>query len=119
MDQNEIPVAHPVPPPKDTREVPQSSSRATATLICGILSITCSGLVTGIPAIILGAMELKAIKAGKSPEIGGSITKLGLILGAVGTLLSILAILAFIAIIALGISLGTSGAIHEMMNQSI
>lgn len=119
MEQNEIPVAHPVTPPKDVKESPQSSSRATATLICGILSITCTGLVTGIPAIILGTMELKAIKAGRSPEIGGSITKLGLILGAVGTLLSILALLAFIAIVALGISLSASGAFNEMVNQSI
>ena len=119
MDQNEIPVAHPVQPPKDVKASPQSSGRATATLICGILAITCTGLVTGIPAIILGAMELKAIKAGRSPEIGGSITKLGLILGAVGTLLSILALLAFIAIVALGVSLGASGVFDQMTNQSI
>ena len=90
------------------------SGRAVATLVFGILSITCAGFVTGIPAIILGTMELKAIKAGDAPAVGESNAKTGLVLGIVGTLLSVLAVLAFIAIIALGISLGASGVFDQL-----
>ncbi len=119
MENNEIPVAKPVVPSGPVAQPPQSSSRATATLILGILAIACAGLFTGVPAMILGAMELKAIKAGESPKAGEGITKVGIILGAVGTLLSLLAILAFIAIVALGVSLGSSGAVQQMMSQPI
>lgn len=119
MQQNEIPVAQPVSPPPQSGPVKNASSRAVMTLVLGILSITCTGLLTGIPAIILGTIELKAIKAGQAPKEGESSAKIGLILGIVGTLLMVLAIFAFIAIIALGISFGTSGVIHEMMKNSV
>ncbi len=119
MQQNDIPVAKPVAKPPAAPSGTNASSRAVATLVLGILSITCTGLMTGIPAIILGTMELRAIKAGESPKEGESSAKIGLVLGIVGTLLTVLAILAFIAIIALGISFGASGAFNEMMQNSV
>ena len=96
-----------------------ASSRATSALVLGILSITCTGLLTGIPAMILGSMELRAIKAGESPPAGEQNAKIGFVLGLVGTLLSALAILAFIAVIALGISLGASGVFNDIVKTSI
>lgn len=119
MQQDDIPVAQPVTPPPPSGTVKKAGSRAVTTLILGILSITCTGLFTGIPAIILGTMELKSIKAGESPKEGESSARLGLILGIVGTLLMVMAIFAIIAIIALGISFGTSGAFHDMMKNSV
>jgi len=118
MQENEIPVAQRIKAPQTPPQA-HASSRATITLILGILAITCTGLLTGIPAIILGFMELKAIKAGQAPIEGESSAKIGLVLGFVGTLLAAIAIIAFVVIIALGISLGTSGAIQEMIRSSI
>jgi len=116
MQQNEIPVAQPVSNPSPPKT--QASGRATMTLILGVLSITCTGLFTGIPAIILGFMELRAIKSGHAPAEGAGNAKVGIALGFVGTLLMALAIIAIIIIIALGISLGSSGVIDEMMKST-
>lgn len=114
MTPDEIPVAQRVSQPETQTPKTQASGRSMATLIFGILSLVCAGFVTGIPAIILGLMELKAIRNGEAPKEGESISKVGLALGIAGTLLTFLALLAFIAIIALGISLGASGALNQV-----
>lgn len=105
MNQDQIPVAEPIasPPPP---QVPGASSRAIAALILGILSLICMGFFAGIPAIILGSMELKAIKAGTAPLAGEGVAKVGYILGIIGTVLTCLALIISFAIIALGVSLG-------------
>jgi len=118
MQESEIPVAQRVNPPRHATQA-NASSRATITLVLGVLAITCTGLLTGIPAIILGFMELRAIKAGHAPAGGESSAKVGLVLGLIGTILAAIAIIAFIIIVALGISLGTSDAIHNVIRSSI
>ena len=110
MEQDNIPVAKPVQTPS-SEPVQTASSRAIAALILGILSLVCMGFTTGIPAIILGSMELKAIKSGTSPKVGEGVAKIGYILGIIGTVLTCLVALAFAVLIALGISLGTLEAI--------
>lgn len=108
MNDQPIPVAHPVvePPPPAQPSQAAASTRALASLILGILSLVCMGFVAGIPAIILGSMELKAIHASRSPAAGEGMAKVGYILGIIGTVLTCLAMLAFAALMALGISLG-------------
>ncbi len=114
MDNKEIPVAKPVveeskatPCCSNSEEnIDPSGTKAVISLILGVLSVLCMGFMTGIPAIIVGQMELKDIRANKSPASGESIAKIGYILGIVGTVLSCLAMLAFSAMIALGISMG-------------
>ena len=102
MDQENIPVAEPVKPPTGNHhEV--ASGRAIATLILGILSLLCTGFLTGIPAIILGNMELKDIKAGKSSKQSEGIARVGFILGIIGTALTciitlIIALFFFLAV---------------------
>lgn len=96
-----------------TTPVPDGNSsgpKAIAALILGILSVLCMGFMTGIPAIIIGSMELRDIKAGKSPASGKSIAKIGYILGIIGTILSCIATLAFAAITAFGVSVGSQMA---------
>ena len=95
------------PPP------PAAGGRAIATLILGILSLVCMGFMTGIPAIILGSMELKAIKAGISPKSGEGVAKVGYVLGIIGTVLTCVTALIFVVLMALGISLGTFSAIQN------
>jgi hypothetical protein len=75
----------------------QQNTLAIVSLVCGVLSILCFGLFTGIPAMITGYMQLNKIKSdpvnfgARGMAIGGIAT------GALGTLLSILTILIFLA----------------------
>ncbi len=88
-DQQPIPIATPVQPMPPPQQASQTgSTRALATLILGVLSLICGGFMTGIPAIILGHMELKAIKLGTAPKEGEGLAKVGYILGIVGTVLT-------------------------------
>ena len=106
MNDQPIPVARPVEPPPAAPAPPAASTRALASLILGVLSLVCMGFVAGIPAIILGSMELKAIRLHEAPASGEGMAKVGYILGIIGTVLTCLAMLAFAALMALGISLG-------------
>jgi hypothetical protein len=119
-NEQNIPVAQPVEPAPTSsgQQTPTGSTRAVVTLILGILSLVCGGFLTGIPAIIIGQMELKAIKKGEAPKEGEGVTKVGFILGIVGTVLTCLAMLGFILLMMLGITLGTSGALNEVIQQT-
>jgi hypothetical protein len=99
-------------PPRDV-----ASNRAMTALILGILSIMCTGFLTGIPAIIMGKMELIKIKAGKSNPAGNGIARAGFVLGIVGTVLTCLIVLTGIALIALAAFMGTSEPAREVARQ--
>ncbi len=99
----------PVAPPPPPMAGQSSSGKAVAALILGILSLVCFGFLAGIPAIILGRMELKAIDQGLSPESNRTLAKVGYILGIVGTILTCLGLLAYIAIIVIAVI--SSGAV--------
>lgn len=85
---------------------PGPSGMSIAALICGILSLICCGFVAGIPAIIIGRQELKAIKEGRSRVEGQTLAQVGYILGIIGTVLTCLAALAYAALMIFGISMG-------------
>ena len=112
MENGDIPEAKPIetpqPAPQPAPQTPgqAASGRAVASLILGILSLVCMGFLAGIPAIILGSMEMKAIRAGQAPATGESAAKVGLVLGIIGTALTCLTILGFVLMIILGISVG-------------
>lgn len=84
------------------------NTKAIITLVLGILSLICCGFFAGIPAIFVGRSELKAIDEGRSPESNRTLTKVGFILGIVGTILSALATLAYIGIIVFAIIAGNT-----------
>jgi len=116
MEDQNIPVAQKVqePQPQEGGAPRQGASgRAITTLILGILSIMCMGFFAGIPAIIIGTMEMRAIKAGHAPVAGESAAKAGYILGIIGTALTCLSMLIFFIVAALGISMGS---LSEMQN---
>lgn len=75
----------------------QQNTLAIVSLVCGILSLFCFGILSGIPAIIMGYMQLNKIKSdpvsfgGRGMAIGGMAT------GAVGTLFTILWVLIVLA----------------------
>ena len=83
----------------------QQNQKALWSMILGILSLVCCGLVTGIPAIILGNMGKKEINI-DSAQTGRGMAQAGFILGIIGTVLSVVVIVVYAVIIGAAISSG-------------
>jgi len=78
---------------------PRTDGKAIGSLVCGILSITCLWILTGIPAIILGHMSRHAIRNSMGRLKGEGMALAGLVLGYVSVaLLPVALIIASIAI---------------------
>lgn len=78
---------------------PQTDGKATASLILGILSVTCLGLLTGIPAIILGHISRKNIRESLGRLKGEGLATAGLVMGYISVaLIPVILIIAAIAI---------------------
>jgi len=75
-------------------------------MILGIVGLVCCGLVTAIPAIILGHMGKKEIDASGGAQSGRGMAQAGFIMGIIGTVLSIVGAIIYVAVIAAGISSG-------------
>lgn len=94
------PPVPPMPPPGFPGQPSQPQTQLPlVSLILGILSMICGGLILGIPAIITGIMGRKRAKASGQ---GGGMAVAGIVLGIIGTILSI--VLA-IAVVTGGIAL--------------
>ena len=92
------PPAEPTPPaPVAT---PNTSGMPLTSLILGIVSVLALGLLTGVPAIIIGTMALRRKLADRGLSIAG------IILGSVGTFFSLIAIGFFILLLVIGFSEG-------------
>lgn len=104
--ESQPPQTVPTGQPLNPQAPSQSSTSSMMALILGILSLTCCGFFTGVPAIFVGRSELKAIDQGKIPPSNRTMAKVGMILGIIGTALSLLGILVYVVLIALGISAG-------------
>jgi len=76
---------------------PQTDGKATASLVLGILSLLCFGLLTGLPAIILGHNSRGNIQQSRGRLTGAGMALAGLIMGYVSIVPTIL-IIAAIAI---------------------
>jgi type II secretory pathway pseudopilin PulG len=89
--------AYPQAQPYPGQYQPQTDGKATASLVLGILSILCFGLLTGLPAIILGHISRGNIEQSRGRLTGAGMALAGLILGYVSIVSTIL-IIAAIAI---------------------
>jgi Na+-driven multidrug efflux pump len=78
----------PIPPaPAESK----ASGLSIASLICGIASVVCFGILAGIPAIVTGHLAMGKVKRG---EAGGrGLALAGLIMGYISIALTILFIL--------------------------
>ncbi len=85
-----------------------ASSNAIIALVLGILSYVTCGIFAAIPAWIVGKKELAEIDAGRSPENGRTLAKIGMWLGIINVILSILGLIIFMILLALGM-LGSLG----------
>ena len=87
----------PPPPPPPSYGAPPpgvpaaNHPRATLILVLGILSIPCCGLLTGIPAIILGNNAKKEIAAGQGT--GSGMATAGVVMGWISIALGILSVI--------------------------
>ncbi|MDX1502073.1 MAG: DUF4190 domain-containing protein [Thermoanaerobaculia bacterium] len=71
---------------------PAKSNTPILSLVLGILSILCCGLL-GPVAWYMGSQELKKIAAGTASAEGEGLSKAGMILGIIGTVLLVLSLL--------------------------
>ncbi|MBI4417460.1 MAG: DUF4190 domain-containing protein [Ignavibacteriales bacterium] len=73
--------------------------RGALILVLGILSLVMFGLLTGIPAWIMGHTDLRRMREGSMERADEGLTRAGMILGIIGTVLSALALLIIILVI--------------------
>lgn len=104
------------PPP-----VPQTktSGLAITSLVFGILSVTCCGLISGIVAIITGHIARSRIKSGGGTEGGAGLALAGLIMGYLSIVLTIIAIVAAVPSITTAIALGKASEAMERERQIV
>ncbi len=76
--------------------------RGTLILILGILGLVMCGILTGIPAWIMGKNDLKAMAAGDMDPAGQNLTNVGKILGIISVALTALFVVGGIAMAVLG-----------------
>ena len=115
------PIASPVPPAYGQApaygqtpgylpaQVAPSSNEAIWSLVLGILSVTCLGLIAGIPAVILGSIAKRKIAASGGMVRGQGLATAGLVLGWVSIGLSAAFILLMLISAIAGS--GSSGAL--------
>jgi hypothetical protein len=65
-----------------------ASGRAIAAMIMSIVSPFTCGIFLSVPAMILGKMEMNAIRQGQAPPAGETFAKVGFYVGLVVTILS-------------------------------
>ena len=97
--------------PASPSPVGQEPGRGSLILILGILSLVCLGPLVGIPAWVMGSGDLKKINQGLIPQSERSGTKVGMILGIIGTFLVIFFVVLGIAV-AVGITMFADNAIN-------
>lgn len=96
------------PPPPPGAQSDKASSRAIWALILGIAAwVLGCGILTGIPAWIMGKKEVREIDEGRAPMAGRTMANIGMWLGIINVVLSILAGILVIILLALGL-LGSS-----------
>lgn len=67
-----------------------ASTAAVISLVCGIL--LCLGPLTGVPAIVAGALARRAVREKPNEVGGGTVALLGIVLGVANLLLSALGV---------------------------
>ena len=84
---------------------PLEPGRSILILVFGILSVTTLGPILGVPAWIMGSSDLAKIDQGRIAESERGLTKAGMILGIVGSLLFVLVLLIVIPLVCVGVAM--------------
>lgn len=92
-------------PPHYTPPAPETSGKAIASLVLGILGpFTCA--ILGIVAIPLGHAALGDIRVRRGALVGDGLAKAGIILGWINVALLVLGLMWVIFVILLGVTVG-------------
>jgi hypothetical protein len=83
---------------------PQTSGKATTSLVLGVLSVFCFGFFTGIPAIIVGIRARKDIRLSHGRTSGDGLALGGIITGIIGTLVGLALVALLVSLIAVSSS---------------
>jgi hypothetical protein len=81
---------------------------AVWSLVLGILSLLCLGLLAGVPAIILSVSAKRRIRSSAEPLGGGGLATAGLVTGIIGTAWSALVLLIVVPLAIFGSSTSSS-----------
>jgi hypothetical protein len=81
---------------------PQSSGKATTSLVLGIISLVSCGLFLGIPAMIVGRQAKREIAESGGRLGGEGLATAGFVTGLIGTIWSVIAGLLVIAVFVFG-----------------
>jgi hypothetical protein len=76
--------------------------RGTLILVLGILGIVACGILTGIPAWIMGNNDIKAMDAGEMDPSGRGLTQAGKITGMVSCALALIMLVIFVVAAVVG-----------------
>jgi len=87
------------PPPQSAMYEDKASGMAITALVLGILSPFCCGILSGIPAVIIGWMERGKIQRGESSMKGNGFALAGIILGAIGIVFSLIGFVIWLLMI--------------------
>jgi len=104
MSYGEQPPQQPLP----YRPALPTSSKATTSMILGIISILGCGLFLGIPAIIIGRGAKVEIRAAQGQLDGDTQATVGIVTGIIGTSLSLLAALLVLGVFIFGATVSSS-----------
>ncbi len=83
-------------------QAPPTSSKATTSLVLGIISLVLCGLFLGIPAMIVARQAKREIAESQGRLGGEGLATAGFVTGLIGTIWSILAGILVIVVIAVG-----------------
>ncbi|MCK5890637.1 MAG: DUF4190 domain-containing protein [Aeromicrobium sp.] len=65
----------------------KTNGKAIASLVLGIVSLFCFGLITGILAIVFSRLATQEIESSQGTQTGAGMAKAGLIMGIIGLVL--------------------------------
>jgi Domain of unknown function (DUF4190)/zinc-ribbon domain len=82
-----------------------ASGRAVISMILSLISPFTCWLFLSVPGLILGKMEMNAIREGQAPKAGETFAKIGFYVGLVVTLLSLIIPVIWLIMVAIGVIL--------------
>jgi hypothetical protein len=78
--------------------VPAGNQKALWSMILGILSLFCCGVLTGIAAIVLSQQAKKEIAASGGMQTGSGQAQAGFVLGIIGIALTVVGLIAYVGL---------------------
>jgi hypothetical protein len=80
----------------------KDTTLATVSMVFGILSLVCLGILAGVPAVICGHIALGKVKRGEAE--GEGMAKAGLIMGYISIALNILAFIVWLLLVGVAVA---------------